>query len=134
MINSFSQSSGLMRKVCQFQRRKNKSWMTKKNIWCVISILVWMRIKSCFMNARWLFDTGDPCTISSQTELNEAIRLYDLNKDSELTLHGMFRIDPCQNFIQPICIYTCGYKILNTVCFFLYFSFSKCARASWNAL
>lgn len=50
------------------------------------------------MNARWLFDTGDPCTISSQTELNEAIRLYDLNKDSELTLHGMFSIEPCQIF------------------------------------
>ena len=32
--------------------------------------------------------SGDPCTISSQIELDEAIRLYELNKDSELTLHG----------------------------------------------
>jgi hypothetical protein len=32
--------------------------------------------------------SGDPCTISSQVELDEAIRLYELNKDSELTLHG----------------------------------------------
>lgn len=36
---------------------------------------------------KWLDEEGDPCTISSQTELNEAIRLYDLNKDSELALH-----------------------------------------------
>ncbi|XP_061162501.1 atypical protein kinase C-like isoform X3 [Saccostrea echinata] len=36
---------------------------------------------------KWLDEEGDPCTISSQVELNEAIRLYDLNKDSELTLH-----------------------------------------------
>ena len=31
---------------------------------------------------------GDPCTVSSQMELNEALRLYELNKDSELTVHG----------------------------------------------
>lgn len=33
---------------------------------------------------------GDPCTISSQIELNEAIRLYEVNKDSELSIHGNF--------------------------------------------
>ena len=32
--------------------------------------------------------TGDPCTISSQIELDEAIRLYELNRDSEINLHG----------------------------------------------
>lgn len=32
---------------------------------------------------------GDPCTVSSQLELEEALRLYDLNKDSELIIHGM---------------------------------------------
>ncbi|XP_046343413.2 protein kinase C iota type-like isoform X1 [Haliotis rufescens] len=36
---------------------------------------------------KWLDEEGDPCTISSQIELTEAIRLYDLNKDSEITLH-----------------------------------------------
>ena len=36
------------------------------------------------------FFSGDPCTISSQLELDEALRLYDLNKDSELALHGNF--------------------------------------------
>ena len=30
---------------------------------------------------------GDPCTISCQEELNEAIRLYELNRDSELVIH-----------------------------------------------
>ena len=32
--------------------------------------------------------SGDPCTISTQMELDEAIRLYEVNRDSELTIHG----------------------------------------------
>lgn len=36
---------------------------------------------------KWMDEEGDPCTISSQEELEEAIRLYDANKDSELTIH-----------------------------------------------
>lgn len=32
--------------------------------------------------------SGDPCTITTQMELDEAIRLYEVNKDSELTIHG----------------------------------------------
>lgn len=35
--------------------------------------------------------SGDPCLISSQMELDEAIRLYEVNKDSELTIHGEFQ-------------------------------------------
>ena len=31
---------------------------------------------------------GDPCTMSSQIELDEAIRLYEINKDSEIQMHG----------------------------------------------
>ncbi|XP_078615151.1 protein kinase C iota type-like isoform X4 [Branchiostoma floridae x Branchiostoma japonicum] len=36
---------------------------------------------------KWVDEEGDPCTISSQEELDEAIRLYELNKDSELCIH-----------------------------------------------
>uniref|UniRef100_UPI00358F7428 protein kinase C iota type-like isoform X1 n=1 Tax=Myxine glutinosa TaxID=7769 RepID=UPI00358F7428 len=36
---------------------------------------------------KWIDEEGDPCTISSQMELDEALRLYDINKDSELTVH-----------------------------------------------
>ena len=35
-----------------------------------------------------LCSVGDPCTVSSQLELEEALRLYELNKDSELIIHG----------------------------------------------
>ncbi|VDP17727.1 unnamed protein product [Soboliphyme baturini] len=31
--------------------------------------------------------SGDPCTISSQQELDESFRLYDINKDSEIFIH-----------------------------------------------
>lgn len=37
---------------------------------------------------KWVDEEGDPCTITTQMELREAIRLYELNKDSELTVHG----------------------------------------------
>jgi len=36
---------------------------------------------------KWVDEDGDPCTISSQMELDEAIRLYDLNKEAELKIH-----------------------------------------------
>ncbi|XP_022789557.1 protein kinase C iota type-like isoform X2 [Stylophora pistillata] len=36
---------------------------------------------------KWLDEEGDPCTISTQEELDEAIRLYELNRDSELVVH-----------------------------------------------
>lgn len=37
---------------------------------------------------KWVDEEGDPCTISTQLELDEAIRLYEVNRDSELTIHG----------------------------------------------
>lgn len=36
---------------------------------------------------KWVDDEGDPCTISSQPELDEAIRLYVVGKDADLTIH-----------------------------------------------
>ncbi|XP_069691526.1 atypical protein kinase C-like isoform X5 [Periplaneta americana] len=36
---------------------------------------------------KWVDEEGDPCTISTQMELDEAIRLYEVNRDSELTIH-----------------------------------------------
>ncbi|CAB3230144.1 unnamed protein product [Arctia plantaginis] len=38
---------------------------------------------------KWVDEEGDPCTISTQLELDEALRLYELNRDSELTVHGL---------------------------------------------
>ncbi|XP_046406846.1 atypical protein kinase C isoform X2 [Ischnura elegans] len=50
---------------------------------------------------KWVDEEGDPCTISTQLELDEAIRLYEVNKDSELTIHVFPNIPeapgmPCQ--------------------------------------
>ncbi|XP_036369528.1 protein kinase C iota type isoform X4 [Octopus sinensis] len=36
---------------------------------------------------KWVDEEGDPCILSCQVELNEAVRLHELNKDSELTIH-----------------------------------------------
>lgn len=52
---------------------------------------------------------GDPCTVSSQLELEEAFRLYELNKDSELLIHGrielsVFLLTPMGQYIFFFCI------------------------------
>lgn len=36
---------------------------------------------------KWVDEEGDPCTLSSQCELDEALRLYYVNKESELVVH-----------------------------------------------
>ncbi|KTG42379.1 hypothetical protein cypCar_00003701 [Cyprinus carpio] len=36
---------------------------------------------------KWIDDEGDPCTISSQMELEEAFRIYSRNRCSGLLLH-----------------------------------------------
>lgn len=36
---------------------------------------------------KWVDEEGEPCTVSNQMELDEAIRLYYLNKERELVLH-----------------------------------------------
>ncbi|CAF0740125.1 unnamed protein product [Brachionus calyciflorus] len=36
---------------------------------------------------KWVDEEGDPCTVSSQIELDEALRLYYLNKENELVVH-----------------------------------------------
>ncbi|MEE6483860.1 hypothetical protein FKM82_013675 [Ascaphus truei] len=36
---------------------------------------------------KWIDDEGDPCTISSQLELEEAFRLYSKHKEEGLSIH-----------------------------------------------
>ena len=36
---------------------------------------------------KWVDEEGDPCILSSKEELNECLRLYDMNRDSEITIH-----------------------------------------------
>lgn len=36
-------------------------------------------------------EENDPCTISTKMELDEAIRLYEMNYDSQLVIHGEFK-------------------------------------------
>ena len=43
-----------------------------------------------FLDIGLVFISGDPCTISNQIELDEAIRLYEANKDTEIVVHGKF--------------------------------------------
>ncbi|KAI8040066.1 hypothetical protein M5D96_007494 [Drosophila gunungcola] len=39
---------------------------------------------------KWVDEENDPCTISTKMELDEAIRLYEMNYDSQLVIHGEF--------------------------------------------
>ncbi|CAD7089192.1 unnamed protein product [Hermetia illucens] len=38
---------------------------------------------------KWVDEENDPCTLSTQMELAEAIRLYEVNRDSELVIHAV---------------------------------------------
>ncbi|KAI5750084.1 hypothetical protein M8J76_012688 [Diaphorina citri] len=40
---------------------------------------------------KWVDEEGDPCLISTQMELEEAIRLYEVNHEPELVIHGWKR-------------------------------------------
>merc|ERR1719193_2202789 len=39
------------------------------------------------LTVKWVDEEGDPCIVQSQTELDEAIRLYEVNKEAELAVH-----------------------------------------------
>merc|ERR1719384_1867804 len=39
------------------------------------------------LTIKWVDEEGDPCIVLSQTELDEAIRLYEVHKEAELTVH-----------------------------------------------
>ncbi|XP_014599379.1 PREDICTED: atypical protein kinase C isoform X3 [Polistes canadensis] len=43
---------------------------------------------------KWVDDEGDPCRIASQEELDEALRLYELEKDTEITIHVFPNVPP----------------------------------------
>lgn len=48
---------------------------------------------------KWVDEEGDACTISSQEELNEALRLYEVNKDSEVAMHVFGGIPPAPGML-----------------------------------
>ncbi|XP_014227718.1 atypical protein kinase C-like [Trichogramma pretiosum] len=50
---------------------------------------------------KWIDDEGDPCRIASQKELDEAIRLYEIEKSNEIIVHVFPNVPmapglPCQ--------------------------------------
>ncbi|CAG9538793.1 unnamed protein product [Cercopithifilaria johnstoni] len=46
------------------------------------------------ITVKWIDEEGDPCTISSQRELDEAIRLLHANGEAELNVHVFLGIPP----------------------------------------
>jgi len=47
----------------------------------------WNISEASRFTVKWLDDEGDLCIMSTQDELNEAVRLYNLNEEDSLTLH-----------------------------------------------
>merc|ERR1719204_65638 len=46
------------------------------------------------LTVKWVDEEGDPCIIQSQTELDEAVRLYEVNKDAEFAVHVFPGVPP----------------------------------------
>ncbi|KAI9579501.1 hypothetical protein GQX74_006038, partial [Glossina fuscipes] len=42
---------------------------------------------------KWIDEENDPCTLSTQMELDEAIRLHELNHNPELVIHVFLTIE-----------------------------------------
>ena len=61
---------------------------------------------------KWVDDEGDPCRIATQQELDEALRLYEIEKDTEVTIHGMYfkvsYINRYKSIDKNPQLYTCG--------------------------
>lgn len=55
-----------------------------------------MRTICCFgteeFTMKWVDDEAEPCRIGSQVELDEVLRLYELEKDTEIKIHGQYAI------------------------------------------
>lgn len=64
--------------------------------WLIEILHLILRSLSCL---RIAFLLGDPCTISSQMELEEAFRLYCQNRDEGLIIHGKY-----YTVQEPVCI------------------------------
>lgn len=60
---TFSELQNEIREICKFQRDRA-------------------------FTIKFIDDENDPCTISSQEELDEAIYLYEINKDTKITIHS----------------------------------------------
>merc|ERR1719512_654882 len=59
------------------------------------------------LTIKWVDEEGDPCIVQSQTELDEAIRLYEVNKEAELAVHVFPGLppaagQPCHGEDRPI--------------------------------
>lgn len=64
-------------------------------IWYEEYLCSWVLLFVCLcalqvFTMKWVDEESDPCTLASQLELCEAIRLYEINKDSELVIHGEY--------------------------------------------
>ena len=62
----------------------------------------WTELNGLSFVLFFFLSTGDPCTVSSQLELEEAFRLYELNKDSELLIHGMVKFTVLLLMFVPV--------------------------------
>lgn len=73
-----------MRAICQFSSDQEftMKWIDEEGLFYFLNNSCIPLCSSSFVS------TGDPCTISSQVEIDEAIRLYEVNNDSEITIHG----------------------------------------------
>lgn len=96
-----------MRAICQFSldQEFTMKWIDEEGfvhylIFLYIYVIKFLIVYLCL---------GDPCTISSQVEIDEAIRLYEVNNDSEITIHSKF-------FLQQPTFYSLNHLLNLFIC------------------
>lgn len=62
---------------------------SNKVFFCVNNLLAFKIIILIFLIQTNFYEKGDPCTLSTQVELDEAVRLYHVNNESQLVINGI---------------------------------------------
>lgn len=79
-----------IREICRFGQEQ-VGFIERKNLAIDKLLTYWLFVVGVFLQdftMKWVDEENDPCTIQSDLELDEAIRLYEVNRDSELVIHG----------------------------------------------
>lgn len=85
----WSEAAGFL--LTRFVQFLKVTWQLFFTLWlmgCLLELFKHIYFNVVNDILHFLLLSGDPCTVSSQLELEEALRLYELNKDSELIIHG----------------------------------------------
>lgn len=90
-----------IRNICRFPIDQVTSSISQDL--CIFTQCVYLLLQP--FTIKWVDEENDPCTISTNMELDEAIRLYEMNYDSQLVIHGKSKVFSYRDIYIYIVLY-----------------------------